>query len=78
MQERDALAARGYYEAFLEVKKSIERIFKKENSGEVVEEDLRKWYGSLFSPSARAKIIRSEDLLGYQMRRNAPGFIHGI
>lgn len=66
LQERNALAARGYYEAFLEVKNSLQRLFEGNNPGGVVEEDLKKWYECLFSPSARAHIIRPEDLLGYR------------
>ena len=65
-REINALAARGYYEAFLEVKKSLSRIFQGNNPGEVVEKDLRKWYQHLFSPQARAGIIRDEDLFGYR------------
>ncbi len=65
-QERDALAARGYYEAFLDVKKSILRIFENENPGVVVEEDLKKWYQSLFAPLARAGIIQRSELFGYR------------
>jgi fido (protein-threonine AMPylation protein) len=66
LKERNALAARGYYEAFLEVKKSLESLFKGKNPGDVVEKDLKKWYQSLFSPSVKAGIIRPEDLLGYR------------
>ena len=72
LQERNALAARGYYEAFLEVKKSLKRLFAGENPGEVVESDLKKWYQALFFPIARAGIIRDEDLLGY---RKGPVYI---
>jgi Fic family protein len=66
LQERNALAARGYYEAFLEVKKSLESLFQGKNPGEVVEKDLRKWYKSLFSPSVKAEIIKEADLVGYR------------
>lgn len=65
-EERNALAARGYYEAFLEVKKSLSRLLEGNNPGEIVEQDLKKWYECLFSPSARVLIIRPEDLLGYR------------
>lgn len=65
-QERNALAARGYYEAFLEVKKSLLRVFKGEDAGGIVERDLKKWFQSLFSPSARAGLIHKEDLFGYR------------
>lgn len=64
-EERNALAARGYYEATLEVKKSILRLFEGESPGSVAE-DSRKWYQSLFAPMARAGIIRNEELMGYR------------
>lgn len=64
--EKNALAARGYYEAFLEVKKSINKIIEKNSPGSVVEKDLKKWYQTLFSPMVRSGIIRNEDLLGYR------------
>ncbi|MBI3259886.1 MAG: Fic family protein, partial [Ignavibacteriae bacterium] len=65
-QERNALAARGYYEAFVEVKKSILRLFQGVNPGVIIEKDLRKWYQSLFLPMARIGILREEDLIGYR------------
>ncbi len=70
--ERNALAARGYYEAFLDVKKSILSIFQGNNPGDVLEKDLKRWYQHLFFPTARAGIIREEDLLGY---RKGPVYI---
>ncbi len=72
MQERNALAARGYYEAFLEVKKSLRALLDGKNPGAILEKDLKKWYQHLFSPLARAGIIRQEDLFGY---RKGPVYI---
>lgn len=63
---RNALAARGYYEAFLEVRTSITKIFKGELAGSVVEEDLHTWYQKLFSPSVKAGIISATELFGYR------------
>ncbi len=65
-KERNALAARGYFEAHLEVKKSISKILQGIEVGETIEEDLRKWYRALFHPSVRAGIIGEEDLFGYR------------
>ena len=62
----NALAARGYYEAFQEVKKSILKFFQGENPGTVIKSDLQKWYRALFDPSVRAGIIRKIDLYGYR------------
>lgn len=65
-EKRNALAARGYYEAFKEVEVSITKILEGANSGEVVEGDLPLWYQSLFAPSLRANLLKQTDLLGYR------------
>jgi hypothetical protein len=63
---RDALAARGYFEAFQEVKKSIQKLWQGENPGSIIEKDLKKWYQSLFAPNVRVGLMRPEDFLGYR------------
>ena len=68
----DALAARGYFEAFNAVKKSIEKIFKGQNSGKVVDDDHGDWYRAMFAPCVAAGLIRTSDLAGY---RNGQVFI---
>lgn len=65
-QQRDALAARGYYEAFQEVKNSINQIFEGQVPGLVFQQDLAGWYQKLFAPSARLGIISPTDLFGYR------------
>ena len=72
-EQRDALAARGYYEAFQAVKRSVEKVLKGENSGTVADEDHAAWYRELFAPSVAAGILRPGDLAGY---RNGPVYIH--
>jgi Fic family protein len=64
--ERNALAARGYYEAHLAVKNSILQVLNGENPGALVTNDLQKWYQKLFAPSVTAGILRTEDLVGYR------------
>jgi hypothetical protein len=71
-EQRDALAARGYYDAFQSVKRSIEKVLQKENPGAVVGDDHAGWYSSLFGPSVSAGIVRPSDLAGY---RNGPVYI---
>ncbi len=71
-QQRDALAARGYWQAFQEVKKAVERVLKGENSGTVADEVHQNWYRALFAPSVTAGIIKASDLAGY---RNQPVYI---
>jgi Fic family protein len=65
-EKRNALAARGYYEAFVEVENSIKKILKGDNPGKIVEEDLSEWYQNLFAPSVRAGLLKPTDLLGYR------------
>lgn len=69
---RDALAARGYYQAFHAVKASIARIFSGENAGKVVQRDHHAWYAELFGPAVAAGILQRHQLAGY---RTGPIFI---
>jgi len=68
----DALAARGYWQAFQTVKKSLIKILNKTSPGEVVSNDHSIWYRELFAPSVGAGLIGASDLAGY---RNQPVFI---
>ena len=65
-KERNAIAARGYYQAFLKVKESIKKILKGKNPGEVVDSDYNDWYTELFAPCVIAGIIKPSDLAGYR------------
>lgn len=71
-KHKDAMAARGYYQATLSVKESIKQIIDGENSGKVVDLDHGNWYRELFNPSVTAGIIDPSDLAGY---RNRPVYI---
>lgn len=64
--EHDAMAARGYFQAFQVVEKSIGRVLKGENPGVVAEEDHRDWYREMFAPSVAAGILKPADLAGYR------------
>jgi fido (protein-threonine AMPylation protein) len=64
--ERNAMAARGYFQAFQVVEKSIARVLKGENPGVVAEEDHREWYREMFAPSVTAGILKPADLAGYR------------
>lgn len=70
--QRNALAARGYYDAFQSVKKSVEKVLKGKNPGRVADNDHAAWYAALFGPSVAAGILRPGDLAGY---RNGPIYI---
>lgn len=64
---KSALAARGYWQAFQEVKKSVYNILVKgEDAAQVVKQDLHKWYSELFMPCIQAGIIRPSDIIGYR------------
>lgn len=70
----DAMAARGYFQAFLAVEDSIKKIFKGKNAGEVAEEDCGRWYRELFLPAVSAGILKASDLAG---DRNTQVYIKG-
>ncbi|MCO5113609.1 MAG: Fic family protein [Bdellovibrionaceae bacterium] len=73
LNHKNAMAAKGYYESFIQVLDSIKKILRKDKSAsEVFYEDLQDWYRALFSPSVQAGIIKAADLAGY---RNAPVYI---
>ena len=61
-----ATAARGYWQAFQVVEKSISRVLKGENARAVAEEDHPEWYREMFAPSVTAGILKASDLAGYR------------
>ena len=69
---RDALAARGYWQAFQQVKKSVEKVLSNQNAGLIASADHSAWYRELFGPSVTAGLIKPADLAGY---RNGPVYI---
>jgi hypothetical protein len=73
-KQKDAMAARGYWQAFQAVKASIKEILKGKDPGNIADEDYGKWYRELFAPSVAAGILKPSDLAGY---RNGPVYIKG-
>ena len=65
-QSRDALAARGYWQAFQQVKRSVEEILGGATPGTVARSAHRDWYRELFQPSVAAGIIPANALAGYR------------
>lgn len=63
---KNALAARGYYEAFQSVKESLSKIFKGTSPGLCVSQNLSIWYKNLFLPAVRGGIITLADIAGYR------------
>lgn len=71
-EHANALAARGYWQAFQAVKNSLTKVLNENSAGIVVGQDHSIWYRELFAPSVRAGIISASDLAGY---RNQPVYI---
>ena len=71
-EQRNTLAARGYWLAFQAVQKSLRRVLGGKNPGGVAEKDHGVWYREMFAPSVAAGLLRPADLAGY---RNTPVYI---
>src|SRR5215469_5844680 len=65
-EQTNGMAARGYWQAFQVVEKSIARVLQGGNPGTVVEEAHREWYRELFAPSGIAGLLKPSDLAGYR------------
>jgi hypothetical protein len=73
-EHRDALAARGYWQAYEAVRESVRKVLGGDNPGAVVDADHGDWYRALFAPSVAAGIRRAADLAGY---RNDQVYVQG-
>jgi len=65
-QNRDALAARGYWQAFQVVKGDVAAIIAGANAGSIVRDQHRVWYRELFQPCVAAGLITPGALAGYR------------
>lgn len=65
-QQKDAMAARGYWQAFGVVKESIRKILSGKNAGLVADHEHGDWYRELFAPSVNVGILKPSDLAGYR------------
>jgi len=65
-EHRDALAARGYWQAYQAVRESLRRVLNGDNAGSVADEDHGTWYRELFAPSVVAGLLKLSDLAGYR------------
>ena len=68
-EQSDALAARGYFQAFQKVKGSVEKVLHGENSGVVARKDHGQWYRELFVPLVSAGLLHAGCLAGYRVGR---------
>jgi hypothetical protein len=73
-KNRDALAARGYWQAFQQVKEAMTKIIGGSEPGALVHAAHRDWCRELFAPSVAAGLIGPGALAGY---RNSPVFLRG-
>lgn len=64
--QRDAMAARGYWQSFQAVHKSVESALRGKNAGEIADLDHRSWYRELFAPSVTVGLLQPGDLAGYR------------
>lgn len=71
-EHRNALAARGYWQAYQAVRKSIDKVLHGDDPGTVAEEDHHTWYLEMFAPGVTAGLLRPAELAGY---RNGPVYI---
>jgi len=74
LEHHNALAARGYWQAYQSVLVCVAKTLKGENAGSIANEQHRNWYRELFAPGVTAGILDASDLAGY---RNAPVYIRG-
>ena len=73
-RNRDALAARGYWQAFQLVKKGVEKVIAGENPAALARTVHNDWYRELFQPSVTAGLMEAGALAGY---RNLPVYLRG-
>jgi len=73
-RNRDALAARGYWQAFQRVKKEVEKVIAGENPATLARAAHNDWYRELFQPCVAAGLLEPGALAGY---RNVPVFLRG-
>ena len=64
--DRNALAARGYWQAFQLVKDAVAAIIGGEDAGKLVRVEHRGWYRQLFEPCVIAGLIPASALAGYR------------
>jgi fido (protein-threonine AMPylation protein) len=65
-ESRDALAARGYWQAFQLVKGAVAEIIAGTNPGTLTRTAHRDWYRELFQPCVAAGLITASVLAGYR------------
>lgn len=73
-EAKNALAAKGYYDAFNNVKDSLTEAYNNEDLNYLIDVGITQWYTALFKPCVTSGIISELDLAGY---RKGPIYIRG-
>lgn len=71
-ENRNALAARGYWQAFQLVKEAVGKVIAGQNAGARARAAHNDWYRELFQPCVAAGLIKAGALAGY---RNIPVYL---
>ena len=64
--QRNAMAARGYWLAFQSVQQGVGRVLRGDNAGQVADYEHGEWYRELFATSVASGILKPTDLAGYR------------
>ena len=73
-QSRDALAARGYWQAFQLVREAVAEVIRGASPGDLIRTVHRDWYREMFQPFVISGMMGAAALAGY---RNDPVFLRG-
>lgn len=65
-ERKNALAARGYYQAYQLLKQSVASALEGEDPAKMYVKNHQNWHFQLFEPCIRAGIIKASDLVGYR------------
>ncbi len=65
-ERRNALAARGYYQAYELLKQGVKDYFMGGSSAQLYVKGHQDWHFQLFEPCIRAGIVKASDMVGYR------------
>ena len=65
-ERRNALAARGYYQAYELLKQGVTDCFSGKAPAQLYVKGHQDWHFQLFEPCVRAGIVKASDLIGYR------------
>ena len=65
-ERRNALAARGYYQAYELLKQGVAECFAGKSPAELYVKGHQGWHFQLFEPCIRSGIVKASDLMGYR------------